>query len=82
MSMVFALLIDLYIAAVVLDWLLTFRCLHVEPGLRARLRGVVEPFLGWIQSAIRPSCNGVSMTRVIAVVLLLVARAAVTAVLP
>ena len=74
MGMVFALLIDLYIAAVVLHCLLGATRLQVEPGMRAKLYSLVEPLLGSIRSTIRPSLNGVDLSGISAVALLLILR--------
>ena len=82
MSTVFALLIELYIGAVVLDWMLVSTRFHVTPGLTARVRIIVEPYMNWIRTSIRPSFNGVDLSRVAAIVLLLTARVLVLVLLP
>ena len=74
MSTVFALLIDLYLAAVALDWLLAVTRFQVDPSLRAKLHQIVDPFPEWIRTTIRPSFNGVDLSRIAAIVLLLTAR--------
>ena len=77
MNTVLVLLIDLYLGAVVLDWLLDSTCFQMEPGVKARLKSIVEPLLARIRTSIQPSFNGVDLSRAAAIALLVMARMAV-----
>ena len=81
MGSVFALLIELYLAAVAIDWVLAGTRFQVNGNLRDRIRGVVQPYVSWVRATVSPSFNGVDLSHAAAIAMLLVMRAVVLALL-
>ena len=76
--MLLALLLDAYVAATVLDWLLGATRFQISPSARARLRSILEPYLSWVRTQIQPSWNGHDLTHLTAVLILMVVRMALS----
>jgi len=79
MRSILTFLIDVYLAAVVLDWALTSTQFQVKPWIKIKVRIIVEPLLEAVQNLISPSYGGTDLSRITAIVLLFAARATLLA---
>ena len=77
MRMISALLIELYLVVVAIDWVLAGTRFQVNGNLRAQIHGFVQPYVSWVRATVGPTFNGVDLSHATAIALLLVVRAVV-----
>ena len=74
MIFILVLFIDVVIAAMIVEWLLTATGLAFNPRFAAAMTRISSPYLVWVRNVIAPQWNGHDLARPVGIFILVLAR--------